>query len=109
MHESNVGSNTSVRRQVWDLGKRDRDIFGLPTVNERANVRSDEKAAVAISRQPFDPKRLQTRGKEVKQLNVGRGWLAALKGLDQRKGRCTSRSDKYTVARLYDLNGRLSR
>jgi hypothetical protein len=49
-----------------NLGKRDRDIFGLPTVNERAHVRPDGEAAVAISRPPLDPKRLQTRCKEIK-------------------------------------------
>ena len=109
LHEGNIGPYATVRRQVRDLGKCNRDIFRLATVNERAHVRSDEEAAVAISGRPLDPKRLQTRGKEIKQLDVRRYWLAALKRLHQGKRRCTSRSDKYTVARLYDLDGRLSR
>ena len=109
LHEGNIGRYATVRRQVWDLGKRYWDIFGLPTMNESAHVRSNEEAAMAISGLPVDPKRLQTRGKEVKQLNVGRGGLAALKGLNQREWRCTSRSDKYSMARLDDLDGRLSR
>ena len=48
LHEGNIGPYATVRRQVRDLGERDRDIFGLPTVNERAHVRPDEEAAVAI-------------------------------------------------------------
>ena len=40
---------------------------------------------------------------------VRRGWLAALKGLDQREWRCMGRSDKYVVARLDNLDGRLGR
>jgi hypothetical protein len=45
----------------------------------------------------------------MKQLDVRRGRLAALKGLDQGKWRCTSRSDKYAVARLDNLDGRFDR
>ena len=58
---------------------------------------------------PLDPKRLQTRRKEMKQLDVRRDRLAALKGLDQREWRCAGRSDKYAIARLDDLDGRLGR
>ena len=48
LHEGNIGPYATGRRQVRDLGERDRDIFGLPTVHERAHVRPDEEAAVAI-------------------------------------------------------------
>ena len=105
----NIGPDATVRRQVRDLGKRDRDIFGLPTLNERARFRADEETAVVISRLLLDPKWPQTSRKEIKQLDVRRDWLAALKGLDQREGRCTTRSDKYAMARLDDLDGRLGR
>lgn len=109
MYEGNIGPYATVRRQIRDLGERDRDIFGLPTVNERAHFRADEETAVVISRLLLDPKWPQTSRKEIKQLDVRRGWLAALKGLDQGKWRCTSRSDKYAVAGLDDLDGRLGR
>src|SRR5262249_1953465 len=95
--------------QIRDLGERDRDIFGLPTLNERARFRADEEAAVVISRSLLDPKWPQTSREEIEQLDVRRGWLAALKGLDQGKWRCTSRPDKYAVAGLDDLYGRLGR
>jgi hypothetical protein len=45
----------------------------------------------------------------MKQLDVRRDRLAALKGLDQREWRCAGRSDIYAVARLDDLDGRLGR
>src|SRR6185437_11964826 len=109
LYEGNVGPYATVRRQIRDLGERDRDIFGLPTLNERARFRADEETAVVISRLLLDPKWPQTSRKEIKQLDVRRGRLAALKGLDQAKWRCTSRSDKYAVARLDDLDGRLGR
>ena len=44
----------------------------------------------------------------MKQLDVRRDRLAALKRLNQREWRCTSRSDKYAMARLDDLDGRWS-
>ena len=91
------------------MGERDRDIFGLPTLNERAHVRPDEEAAVAIGGQLLDSEGLQTRRYEMKQLDVRRDRLAALKRLHQGKWRCTSRSDKYAVAGLDDLDGRLGR
>src|SRR6478752_7274127 len=76
-------------------------------VSEIGRFRADEETAVVISRLLLDPKWPQTSRKEIKQLDVRRGWLAALKGLDQSKWRCTSRSDKYAVAGLDDLDGRL--
>ena len=109
MYEGNIGPYATVRRQIRDLGERDRDIFGLPTVNERAHFRADEETAVVISRLLLDPKWAQTSRKEIKQLDVRGSWLTALKGLDQGKWRCTSRSDKYAVAGLDDLDGRLGR
>jgi len=45
----------------------------------------------------------------MKQLDVRRGRLAALKGLNQREWGCATRSDKYAIARLGDLDGGLGR
>jgi hypothetical protein len=45
----------------------------------------------------------------MKQLDVRRDRLSALKRLNQCEWRCTSRSDKYAMARLDDLDGRLGR
>src|SRR5215472_7107594 len=78
-------------------------------MNERAGFRADEETTVAISGLLFDPKWRQTSRKEIKQLDVRRSRLAALKRLNQAKWRCTRRSDKHAVARLDDLNGRLGR
>src|SRR6185295_11419391 len=99
----------TVRHQIRDLGQRDRDIFGLPSMDERAGFRADEETTVVISGLLFDPKWRQTSCKEIKQLDVRRGRLSALKRLNQAKWRSTSRSDKYAVARLDDLDGRLGR
>ena len=95
--------------KIRDLGERDRDIFGLPSADESAHFRANEETTVVINGLLLDPKWRQTSRKEIKQLDVRRGWLAALKRLNQARWRCTSRSDKYAVARLDDLNGRLGR
>ena len=109
MHEGDICLDAAVLGQMRDLGERDRDIFGLPTLNERARFRADEETAVVISRLLLDPKWPQTSRKEIKQLDVRRGRLSSLKRLNQAKWRSTSRSDKYAVARLDDLDGRLGR
>ena len=109
LHEGDVGADAPVRRQMRDLGERDRHILGLPAMHHRALVGADEEAAMAIGGSALDPERLQARGQEIEELDVGRSGLAALKRLDQRIGSGASGADKDAVARLDDLDRRRGR
>ena len=72
LHEGNISLDAPVLGQMRDLGERDRHIFGLPAMHERAHVGADEEAAMAIGGPLLDPERLQARGQEIEELDVGR-------------------------------------
>jgi hypothetical protein len=99
-NEGNVGPQTAIRHQMRDLGERDLHILGLPIVQERAHVRADEEASMAIGGRPLDPEERQTRRQEMEELDIRRGRLAALKRLDQNRWLWTGRADKDAVGRL---------
>jgi hypothetical protein len=109
LHEGDICLDAAVRRQMRDLGKRDRHILGLPAANERACVGADEEAPMAVGRPLIDPERLQARCQEIEELDVGRNWLPPLKRLNQADWCRASRTDKHPVARLDCLDGSLGR
>jgi hypothetical protein len=104
LHESHVGLDAPIRGQMRNLGERDRHIFRLPAMHQRAHVGADEEAAMAVGGRPFDPERLQARGQEMEQLHVGRGRHPALKRLHHGERGCASGSDEDAVAGLDHLD-----
>ena len=48
LHESDIGLDAPIRGQMRNLRERDRHIFRLPAMHERAHVGADEEAAMAI-------------------------------------------------------------
>ena len=62
LHEGNIGLDAPIGGQMRNLCKRDRHIFSLPAMHQRAHVGADEETAMASSGRLVGPKRLQARG-----------------------------------------------